>query len=129
MSQLTVKQKRVLRFLEDFNSSKGFMPSLREIQEGIGVRSPSAVLAHLLPLEKKGYIRRFRGASRAISLVRESQTAEPPKPMPTLPPRQWTMRAVRGRIQVDLHVSSLSVVEARRLALALSAWADAAASS
>jgi repressor LexA len=51
-------QRQTLEFLRNFLAEKGFAPSLKDIAEFIGVRSPSTAHFHLERLENKGFIRR-----------------------------------------------------------------------
>lgn len=55
MSELHANQKKILDLLKKF-PDEGL--SIRDIQERIGVSSPSVVHHHILQLEKKGYLRR-----------------------------------------------------------------------
>jgi repressor LexA len=51
-------QRQTLEFLRNFLSEKGYAPSLKDIAEFIGVKSPSTAHFHLERLENKGFIRR-----------------------------------------------------------------------
>lgn len=55
---LSPVQRQTLEFLRNFLADKGCAPSLREISDFIGVRSPSTAHFHLERLEAKGFIRR-----------------------------------------------------------------------
>jgi repressor LexA len=66
---LTTKQKKVLHFLKSYLQVKGFPPTLREIASHFGLRGPKAPQKTLQILEKKGYIRRVPGGSRAIEML------------------------------------------------------------
>jgi repressor LexA len=66
---LTSTQIKVLDFLKDFLQEKGFPPTLREIASHFGLRGPKAPQKTLQILEKKGYIRRVPGGSRAIEIL------------------------------------------------------------
>jgi len=66
---LTPTQGRVLDFLKDFLWRKGFPPTLREIASHFGLRGPKAPQKTLNILEKKGYIRKIPGGSRAIEIL------------------------------------------------------------
>jgi repressor LexA len=70
MKELTITQKKVLDFLKDHAREKGFPPTLREIGSNFGLRGPKAPQKTLQILEKKGYIRRVPGESRAIEILR-----------------------------------------------------------
>ena len=67
---LTSKQKAVFDFLKKYLEKKGFPPTLREIASHFGLRGPKAPQKTLQILEKKGYIRRVPGGSRAIEILR-----------------------------------------------------------
>jgi repressor LexA len=68
--ELTSTQENVLNFLRNFLQEKGFPPTLREIALHFGLRGPKAPQKTLQILEKKGYIRRVPGGSRAIEILR-----------------------------------------------------------
>jgi repressor LexA len=67
---LTLTQRKVLNFLKNFLKEKGFPPTLREIAFHFGLRGPKAPQKTLQILEKKGYIRRVPGGSRAIEMLK-----------------------------------------------------------
>jgi len=83
VKDLTSNQKRVFEFLKDYHREKGFPPTLREIASHFGLRGPKAPQKTLQVLEKKGYIRKTPGGSRAIEIligppVRSSQILSVP---------------------------------------------------
>jgi SOS-response transcriptional repressor LexA len=49
---------------------------MREIAKGLGCSSLGAINQHLWLIEKKGYLRRAPGYSRAITLVDDSRPAD-----------------------------------------------------
>ncbi len=68
-NELTKKQKELLDFLKDFVSERGFPPTLREIASHFGLKGPRGPQKILNILEKKGYIRKTPGESRAIEII------------------------------------------------------------
>ena len=66
---LTPKQERVFSFLKNYLGEKGFPPTLREIASHFGLRGPKAPQKTLTILERKGYIRKTHGGSRAIEIL------------------------------------------------------------
>jgi len=66
---LTSKQEKTLDFLRNYLREKGFPPTLREIAFHFGLRGPKAPQKTLTILEKKGYVRRVPGGSRAIEIL------------------------------------------------------------
>jgi repressor LexA len=68
-NELTERQKEVFEFLKDFLRERGFPPTLREIASHFGLGGPKAPQKTLNILERKGYIRRVPGGSRAIEIL------------------------------------------------------------
>jgi repressor LexA len=68
-NELTERQKEVFEFLKDFLRERGFPPTLREIASHFGLRGPKAPKKTLNILERKGYIRKVPGGSRAIEIL------------------------------------------------------------
>jgi len=66
---LTTRQKKVLNFLKDYIRKQGFPPTLREIASHFGLKGPKAPQKSLSILERKGYIRKLPGGSRAIEVL------------------------------------------------------------
>lgn len=67
--KLTARQKGILLFIADFLQTKGYPPSVREIGEAIGLRSPSTVHSHLRNLQDAGYIRKNPEQPRTIEIL------------------------------------------------------------
>lgn len=66
---LTSKQKKVYAAIEASIRSNGIPPTVREIGEFLGEKTPGAVQGILNRLEKKGAIKRQAGAARSIQIV------------------------------------------------------------
>jgi repressor LexA len=67
---LTSNQENVLDFLERYTLENGYPPTLREIAAHFGLKGPKAPQKTLQILEKKGFIRRTPGGSRAIEILK-----------------------------------------------------------
>jgi repressor LexA len=67
---LTPVQENVFIFLKDHLREKGFPPTLREIASHFGLRGPKAPQKTLAVLERKGYIRKVPGGSRAVAVLK-----------------------------------------------------------
>ena len=67
--ELTPIQQRVFNFLKDYLGKEGFPPTLREIAFHFDLKGPRAPQKTLNILEKKGYIRKVPGGSRAIEIL------------------------------------------------------------
>lgn len=67
--QLTERQKAVYELIRDLILNRGYGPTVREIGEAFGIKSPNGVMCHLRALERKGLITRSPNKSRAIELT------------------------------------------------------------
>lgn len=65
---LTKRQEEVLNFVEDHLSKHGVAPTLQEICDDFGFKSPNAASQHLRLIAKKGYLVRLRNSPRSIQL-------------------------------------------------------------
>ena len=71
------RQKQILDYIEENIQKYGYAPTLTEIAQFLGLSSLATVHEHLAVLEKKGLIRRYRGAVRGIELLgREEEETE-----------------------------------------------------
>ncbi|MCA8983274.1 MAG: transcriptional repressor LexA [Planctomycetaceae bacterium] len=70
---LTEKQSAIYDFLKDKIMNRGYGPTVREIGNHFGIRSPNGVMCHLKALERKGLITRESHMSRAIQLTDQMQ--------------------------------------------------------
>src|SRR4051812_17659663 len=68
-SQLTERQKEIYHFIRIKIETRGYGPTVREIGDEFGIKSPNGVMCHLKALEKKGLINRKGRSARAIQLV------------------------------------------------------------
>lgn len=69
MKPLTDKQQQIYDYIVSFSSQYGYPPSVREIGEHVGLKSPSTVHFHLKGLEEAGLIARAEGRTRAITVT------------------------------------------------------------
>jgi SOS-response transcriptional repressor LexA len=65
---MTPAQRKVYEFLCGYSAREGWMPTQREIMDGVGLGSVSTVHDHLHQLEQDGFIE-MGGGSRAIRLT------------------------------------------------------------
>jgi repressor LexA len=68
-NELTGRQKELLDFLKGFLRERGFPPTLREMASHFGLKGPRGPQKVLNILERKGYIRKKAGESRAIEIL------------------------------------------------------------
>lgn len=85
MKQLTEKQRLVYECIVTFQKQNGYPPSVREIAQAVGLKSPSTVQFHLNGLEQAGMIEKREGKTRTISVVKKG--APPVHPAPPEPPK------------------------------------------
>ncbi|MDY3015417.1 MAG: transcriptional repressor LexA [Evtepia sp.] len=69
MGTLTPKQQSIYDFLCAFLQEAGYSPSVREIGEHLGLKSPSSVKFHLNNLRDAGLIQWEDGKNRSITLT------------------------------------------------------------
>ncbi|WP_103980867.1 transcriptional repressor LexA [Helcococcus massiliensis] len=67
------RQKQVLDFIKQFIAKNQLAPTVRDIQNGVGIKSTSTVSNDLAKLEKEGYIERSNLKSRAIKLLVDNE--------------------------------------------------------
>lgn len=79
MAELSKMQQQIYDFLVSYIRSRGYPPSVREIGEAVGLKSPSTVHFHLKHLEEAGVIEKGAGKGRAITLT------APPMPEDKVP--------------------------------------------
>ena len=96
---LTPKQLRILKFVEEYVHDWGYSPTLHEIATAFGV-SAVTIFEHLNALEKKGAIRRSKHKTRSIEIVKE-QTG--------------TLLPVKGTIAAGLPIEALEESESLEL--------------
>ena len=73
MKALTEKQRQIYDYIISFQRDHGYPPSVREIGEHVGLKSPSTVHFHLKSLEEAGVITRGAGKTRAITAVHQGE--------------------------------------------------------
>ena len=66
-------QEKILSFIKLMVAEKGYPPSVREICQGVGIRSTSTVHNHLEKLEKAGLIRKDPAKPRAIEILDQTE--------------------------------------------------------
>lgn len=58
MKPITTKELQMLTYIKSYALSHGYLPSVREIGEGVGLRSSNTVWERMHRLENLGYIER-----------------------------------------------------------------------
>ena len=86
MKALTPKQQQIYDYIVSFSQEHGYPPSVREIGEHVGLKSPSTVHFHLKGLETAGLITKAEGKTRAITVSgAHGAPAQPEPPRDKIP--------------------------------------------
>lgn len=73
--ELSRRQQQILDLIKTTVAERGYPPSVREIGEHLGLRSPSTVHSHLSALVAAGCLRRDPSKPRAIEVIDGSRPA------------------------------------------------------
>ena len=84
MAELSGMQKKIYEYIAACIREQGYPPSVREIGEAVGLKSPSTVHFHLKHLEEAGVIEKGAGKGRAIALTQSAAPA-PTASVPAAP--------------------------------------------
>lgn len=80
MSKRAEMQQRIYQFILESIREHGYAPSVREIGDAVGLKSPSTVHFHLKNLAELGYIEKGAFKGRAIVPTDRSALAKPAAP-------------------------------------------------
>ena len=69
MAKLTKMQQKIYDYIAETTRRQGYPPSVREIGEAVGLRSPSTVHFHLKHMEELGVLTKGAGKGRALTLA------------------------------------------------------------
>ena len=76
MAELSHMQQKIYDYIAACVREQGYPPSVREIGEAVGLKSPSTVHFHLKHLEEAGVIEKGAGKGRAIALTAPEVTED-----------------------------------------------------
>ena len=85
MKKLTKMQQQVYDFIVRTIREQGYAPSVREIGEALGLKSPSTVHFHVKHLQELGLIDKGAGKGRAIALKQDTAPAAETAPVRVSP--------------------------------------------
>lgn len=100
--KLTKRQQAIFDFIRTMITNSGFGPTIREIAEEMGYRSPNGVMCHLRALQKKGLINRTSNKSRSIVLTEEASEEVNGLPLVGRVQAGALMEAVEQQERVDI---------------------------
>lgn len=75
MQKLTAMQQKIYDYIANAVRNQGYPPSVREIGEAVGLKSPSTVHFHIKHLEELGYISKSGRKGRALTLTERAAPA------------------------------------------------------
>lgn len=81
METFTPKQQIIYDFIREYSRTCGYPPSVREIADHIGVKSPSTVKFHLDKLRSAGVLHWEDGKTRSITLLEKAGPREDQVPV------------------------------------------------
>ena len=99
MEKLSRMQQRVYDYIAESIAEHGYAPSVREVGEALGLKSPSTVHFHIKHLQEMGLIEKSAGKGRAITLKKQLQAvpvALQPVEIDELAPRRRHVVALLG---------------------------------
>lgn len=87
MEKMTRMQQKIYDYIARVTSEQGYPPSVREIGEAVGLKSPSTVHFHLKHMEEMGVLTKGAGKGRALALAGQPrpQVAPARAPEPEIP--------------------------------------------
>ncbi len=80
MQKFTAMQQKIYDYIANTVRNQGYPPSVREIGEAVGLKSPSTVHFHIKHLEELGYISKSGRKGRALTLTERAAPAAAPAP-------------------------------------------------
>lgn len=67
-NDLTARQNEILSFIKKYTAKNNYPPSIREIAEGVNLRSPATVHVHVKNMIEKGYLKRNSNNHKLLEL-------------------------------------------------------------
>ncbi len=111
---LSEQRQRILGFIEKHLDRKGYPPTVRDIQRGLGISSTSVVDYHLDILAREGYISCTPKVSRGIGLINRAArgltsitvigTIATGQPIPVPNDESWDVMSSAEMIQVSADI-------------------------
>ena len=77
MAKMTRMQQKIYDYIAQALREQGYPPSVREIGEAVGLKSPSTVHFHLKHMEELGVLTKGAGKGRALTLAQPMQGEMP----------------------------------------------------
>ena len=68
---LTVKQKKLLEYINSFQKKNGVTPSYEEMKSALNLKSKSGIHRLILALEERGFLKRLAHKARALEVIKD----------------------------------------------------------
>ena len=68
---LTVKQKKLLEYINSFQKKNGVTPSYEEMKTALDLKSKSGIHRLILALEERGFLKRLAHKARALEVIKD----------------------------------------------------------
>ena len=68
---LTVKQKKLLEYINSFQLKNGVTPSYEEMKSALDLKSKSGIHRLILALEERGFLKRLAHKARALEVIKD----------------------------------------------------------
>ena len=72
---LTVKQKKLLEYINSFQKKNGVTPSYEEMKSALDLKSKSGIHRLILALEERGFLKRLAHKARALEVIKDGITS------------------------------------------------------
>ena len=69
---LTIKQKKLLEYINSFQKKNGVTPSYEEMKSALDLKSKSGIHRLILALEERGFLKRLAHKARALEVIKDS---------------------------------------------------------
>lgn len=113
-TELTDRQKEILKFIQSFLQLNGYPPTIREIGREFGISSTFGVKRHLDALAKKGYLTIGNNLSRGLSLKNPLELEVPAALLSSgniLPGTEIQQIPIVGRVAAGLPICAIENIE------------------
>ena len=68
---LTIKQKKLLEYINSFQKKNGVTPSYEEMKSALDLKSKSGIHRLILALEERGFLKRLAHKARALEVIKD----------------------------------------------------------
>ena len=103
MKKLDNPQQKIYEYILSYSQENAYPPSVREICDAVGLKSPATVHTHLRNLEQAGLIRRDHNKQRSIHVVPQNEAVAVPEFQARIP--------LIGRVAAGMPILAVDNIE------------------